>query len=485
MHQGASTPKLASMRSRLLLHVLIVVLASCARPVSAEAPKARETARPAPVRHVYKAKADAIIAEALAGSGAWDKLEHLTDRIGPRLGGSQALNQAIAWAEKAMKADELENVHREPVMVPHWDRGREHAEVVAPIQRELRLLALGGSIGTPESGLSGEVAIVATFDELHALGDSVKGKIVLYNNPMPAFGPEGSKYGETVVFRMEGAIAAAKQGASAVLIRSVTARSLRSPHTGVMRYEDGVPKIPAAALSTEDADLLARLAQRDRVMVHIELGARTLPDAPSANVIAEWRGRDRPHEVVLIGAHIDSWDVGQGAHDDGGGCAMVMEAAAILKRLDLRPARTIRIVLFTNEENGLRGGKAYQEAHARELVDHVAAIETDSGAFAPVGFAVQGNDMALAQMAELGALLAPLGANRMQAGFAGVDISVLEDAGVPLLGLEVDGSKYFDYHHSAADTLDKVDPRELRMGVAAIAVTAYVLADMPVRLGKP
>lgn len=439
----------------------------------------------------YQETARRIFATALSSETAWPRLAFLTDRIGHRLSGSPALDRAIAWAAETMRQDGLENVRLEEVMVPRWVRGEESGAIVAPIAAPIRLLALGGSPGTPRRGLTGEVVIVSSFEELDALGSKVKGKIVLFNKALPPYGPEGTGYGEVSSYRNHGPSRAAKLGAAAALVRSVTARSLRSPHTGATRFEPGVRPIPAAAISTEDADLIARLDRAgERVQVKLVLGAHTLPDVRSANVVGEWVGAERPEEIVLLAAHIDSWDVGQGAHDDAVGCVIVTEALGVLRRLGLRPRRTIRVVLFTNEENGLRGARTYAERHQATLPNHVAAIEADTGSFRPLGFRVQApqddaQGLALAHAREIAALLAPLGATRIEPGYGGADIAPLAPAGVPLLGLDMDASTYFDYHHSEADTLDKVDPEHLRQNVAVVATMAYVLADMPFRFGRP
>ncbi|MBL8623845.1 MAG: M20/M25/M40 family metallo-hydrolase [Myxococcales bacterium] len=432
---------------------------------------------PTPILDAYRATADQIIAHARADRGAFTKLAFLTDHIGHRLAGSPQLDQAIAWAKDALAADG-HAVTTEPVMVPHWQRGAERAQLVAPIARELVMLGLGGSVGTPPGGITAPVVVVHGWDELAARAADVKGAIVLYDVAMPAWTEaHGSGYGDVVPFRVAGAIAAAKLGAVAVLMRSVTAHSLRSPHTGAMRYVDGVPRIPAAAITVEDAALIARLAAAGPVRVALTMGARSLPEAPSANVIAELRGRERPDEIVVIGAHLDSWDVGQGAHDDGAGVVHVMQALTTLRALGLTPRRTIRVVLFTNEENGLRGGKGYAAAHGGD--HHVALLETDNGGFAPRGFRIQTHgDVALrARLDEAAQLLAPLGATTLEEDDADADVSPLVEAGALGLGLAVDGRTYFDVHHTAADTLDKVDPQVLADGVAAIAVMAYVLAD--------
>lgn len=440
----------------------------------------------------YGAAADRIIRECLAKNDAWQKMEDLCDGIGHRLSGSESLEKAIAWAVKTLKRDGHENVRAEPVMVPKWVRGRESLRMVKPREYDLAMIGLGGSVGTPDEGLTAPVIVVGDENDLERTKEQVKGKIVLFNNPMPEFDPEhGAGYGTTVRFRGKGPAMVSKLGGVACLVRSVTARSLRSPHTGATHYEEGVEKIPAAAVSTEDAAMISRLTARDKtVVVTLKMDARSEGDAPSANVVAELRGTERPEEIVVIGGHIDSWDVGHGAHDDGAGCVIAMEALNVLRGLKLAPRRTIRVVLFTNEENGLRGGRQYAEDHAGELANHVAAIESDSGAFQPVGYSVQFEDekkqsLAAEQLLGIVQLLRPLNATDVVTGHSGADIGPMRPAGVPLLGFRVEGSKYFNYHHSRADTLDKVDPKELSQCVASMAVMAYVLADMPGRLGDP
>jgi Zn-dependent M28 family amino/carboxypeptidase len=418
-----------------------------------------------------------IVGSALVESRAYAKLSYLTDRIGHRLSGSVGLEQAVAWTAEAMRADGIEKVWTEKVMVPQWVRGHESVRVVAPIERTMQLLALGGSVGTPEGGVEAEVFEVWDLDAVEAAGEALRGKIVLYNRPMRAGGgPDG--YGSVAQLRARGASAAARYGAVAMLIRSLGTADYRLPHTGALRYADDVEKIPAAAIAVEDAALLSRLIQAgDPVRVHLELGSKTLADVESANVIGEIRGREKPDEIVLIGAHLDSWDVGDGAHDDGGGCAIVMESLRLIQKLGVKPRRTIRGVLFTNEENGLRGGKDYAARHGDET--HVAAIETDSGAFRPLGFGVTAGEGGVEMVRGIARHLSILGADTITAGGGGADISPLRKLGVPVMGLRVDGERYFDYHHTAADTLDKVDRADLDRGVAAMALMAYMLADHP------
>lgn len=431
-----------------------------------------------PIAAKYGDIANKIIAHASRDRGAYQKLAYLTDRIGNRLAGSPALDRAIAWAAKTLK-DEGFDGRTEKVMVPHWVRGAEEASITAPVEKKLSLLTLGGSVATPKGGITAPVVVVKSFDDLEAKSAQLKGAIVVYDVAMPPYSEEkGSSYGETVQYRSNGASRAAKYGAVAALVRSVTAHSLHTPHAGAMRYEDGIAKIPTAAITVEDSQHIARLAAQGPVTIKLRLEPQTLPDAPSANVIGELRGREKPDEIVLIGAHIDSWDVGQGANDDGAGCVTMMQVLTTLKALNLTPKRTIRVVLFTNEENGLAGGKAYAKDHAAELSKHVLALEADSGSFAPRGFSVESKDASQVQKyAEIASLLQPIGATRVIAGHSGADISPMIP-NVVGLGLSVDGRTYFDTHHTDADTLDKVDPQTLADGVAAVAVLAYVAADM-------
>ena len=437
-----------------------------------------------PLADGHRAAATRLLEVGLPERFAFERLSWLTDRIGNRLAGSAALTQAVTWAQATLREDGQDNVRAEKVMVPHWVRGAESAELVAPVARPLHMLGLGGSVGTPKKGLEAELLVVSSFDELTAAGPRVKGKIVLYDVVMPPYGAHGSGYGKVIGYRSRGADRASALGAVAVLVRSLTARSLRTPHTGMMRYDDKQPRIPAAAVSTEDAALLHRLAGAGPVRVRLKMAARTLPDAESANVLGELTGREKPEEIVLIGAHLDSWDVGQGAHDDGAGVTTVIEALRLLRVTGLRPRRTVRVVLFTNEENGLRGAKAYAAAHGADK--HVVAIEADGGGFAPWGVGGLMSAQALAQLGDVVTLLEPLrAANVVANGDGGADIEEL--TGIPLLSLAPEGSTYFDYHHTEADTLDKVNPEHLQMNAVAMAILAYTLAEMEPALagGKP
>ena len=378
------------------LHLLALVFTLIVLPLvtpqdPATPPPARPQASPSPSPlppatvsiDNYRAPAGRIIGAALVSNRAWERLAHLTDHIGHRLSGSKSLERAIEWALVEMKRDGLDNVRGEKVMVPHWVRGEESLELTAPRPMRLAMLGLGNSVGTPADGIRAEAVVVRNFAELDALGERVRGKIVVYNAPF-------TNYGATVQYRGSGASRAARYGAAAVLVRSITPVSLQSPHTGGLNYDQRQPKIPAAAISIEAAELLQRMHDRgDRPTLRLKMEAKFLPDAESANVIAELRGSQKPDEVVLIAGHYDSWDVGQGAHDDGGGCIIAWEAVRLLKELGLRPRRTIRVVLYTNEENGLRGGNAYRDAHRSELAKHIFAIESDSGTYRPEGLGLE------------------------------------------------------------------------------------------------
>jgi carboxypeptidase Q len=443
-----------------------------------------------PIADAYREVSAKILAAGTTGRTAYARLAFLADHIGARIAGSKKMDDAIAWAQKSFSADGQENVHAEKVMVSHWERGDLSLEVLAPAPQKLHAIALGLAPGTSRKGITAQVVVVDSFEALTALGEAgVKGKIVLFNHVMPPYTEaKGSGYGEASVFRVKGPGAAGKLGAVAALTRSATARSLRTPHTGVTLFDasKGDKEIPAVAVTTEDADLIARLAAEGPVTVKLVSGAKNLAKVPSANVVAELRGREQPDEVVVLAAHLDSWDVGQGAQDDGAGVVIMMEALAILRRGGWVPRRTVRVVLYTNEEHGIDGALAYGKDHAAEMARHVAAIESDGGSYKPVGLSYEGkaDAPAYARLADLITLLAPIGATALEASHSGTDLIPLVAAGVPCLGHRTDGSTYFDYHHTDADTLDKVDPTFLQQNAAMMAVVAYVLADMPERLGQ-
>lgn len=425
----------------------------------------------------YRETASKLIEASLADHGGMEKLSYLCDRIGHRLSGSPALEKAVAWAAAQMKTDGLTNVVTPRVKVPHWVRGNESASLLEPVNRPLHILGLGESVATPKKGITAEVVPVSSFEDLDKKGRAaIEGKIVLFNVPY-----EG--YNRTVVYRTAGPSRAARLGAVAALVRSITPVSLESPHTGALEYTDGFPQIPAAAVTIEDALLIQRLVDAGNpVVVHLEMEAHMLPDAESANVIGEIPGRERPDEVVLIGGHLDSWDVGSGAQDDGSGCITALEAAHIIHALGLTPRRTLRVVFWTNEENGGAGGEAYRNWAGDTVRNHVAAIEMDGGAEKPTGFGLSAaGDLQglLGRLREIGALLDRIDAGSIQPGGGGADIAPIMMDGVPGLALRTVGTHYFDWHHSRADTTDKVKLEDLRANIAAMAVMAYVLADMP------
>jgi carboxypeptidase Q len=425
----------------------------------------------------YREPAGRLIGAAMADTFAWRRLATLTDTIGNRLSGTPELQRAIEWAVAEMKRDGLENVHTEPVMVPRWVRGRESAEIVQPARHAMAMLGLGDSVGTPAGGIEAEVVVVHSFQEMEAAASQVKGRIVAFNVPF-------TSYDQTRPYRSDGPSRAAQLGAVAVLVRSVGPPGLRLPHTGGLGYAPNVPKIPAAAIATEDADRLQRMADRgDRIVVRLNMEAHFEADMQSANVVGELKGREKPDEYVVIGGHIDSWDVGAGASDDGGGIVATWEALRLIKTLGLRPRRTLRVVLWTNEENGGRGGRAYRDAHKDELPRHVMMLEADSGLFRPVSFAITGNAVARDTVTAIASLLSNIEANAVTPGGGGSDIGPsVAAAAIPAVSYEGTGD-YFLLHHTPADTVDKIEPVDVSRAAAAIAVMSYVVADLPQRLG--
>ena len=460
------------MRQPVPLTVLLLVVAAV------RAATAQQPVPDAPLQARYRGVAGRLIDSALADSVAWQRMARITDSFGPRLAGSEGLSRALEFILAEMRRDGLENVRNEPAMVPHWVRGEESAELIEPRRSPLPMLGLGGSVATPRGGITAEVLVVSSFEELERRAAEARGRIVLFDVPWQG-------YGRTVEYRFGGAIAAARAGAVAALLRSVTPNAMRTLHTGAMGYDTAVARIPFAALTVEDAAMLHRMQERgERVVVRLAMAARTLPDAPSQNVVGEIVGAERPDEVVVIGGHTDSWDVGTGAMDDMGGVVVAWEAVRLMRRLGLRPRRTVRVVGWVNEENGVRGGLAYRDAHRDRLAGHVLAIESDGGVFRPTGFGFSGSDSALAVVRQIGGLLRRIGADTVTRGGGGVDIGPIAELGVPAMGLNTDGVRYFWYHHGTADTADKLDPREMAQCVAAMAVMAYVVADLPERLPR-
>lgn len=424
-----------------------------------------------------------LIEASLRDTAAWRKLNYLCRRIGHRLSGSPGLTRAIDWAAAEMSKDGLVNVRKLAVMTPHWVRGEESAYAIAPERRKLIMLGYGGSEATPAPGIEAEVAVVRSFEELQRIGrGGVEGRIVVYNVPFAEAEYRFDGYSKTAQYRTEGASRAAALGAVASLTRSLTPASRRTAHTGAMRYDPAHPKIPAAAISIDDAEWLAAMATAGRsVRVRLKMSARRLPDASSANVIGELRGRERAEEVVVVGGHLDSWDAGQGAHDDGSGCVAAMQAVAMMRRLSLVPRRTVRVVLWTNEENGTAGAAAYRQWIGDDIRNHFAAIEMDMGAERPIGFGCS-LDVARPSLDEVGRWLEPVGAGqRLQRG-GGTDLGPLMSAGVPGFWPVPSARRYFDWHHSAADVIGSVDLDDFRRNLAVVAVLAHGLADMPGKL---
>jgi hypothetical protein len=491
-----------------------------AQPVIAQmgAPGEQPASMPAvagPLAAKYKADADKILAAAMADDDGYAALTYLCDHIGKRVSGSPQLNTAVEWGAELMRKAGLENVKVQPVMVPRWVRGNESGVIMTTgdsktgkgaVKKPLHMLGLGMSVGTPKAGITAEVLFVPTFAALDGLSpEQVKGKIVVFN-------PGWHGYGVNSQYRTAGPSRAAAKGAVAVLVRSATGLAMQTPHTGTLRYDETMPKVPAAAISVEDALLIERLTKEGPVQVHLQMDAHMEPDVRAGNVMGEIVGSEHPEQVVVLGGHIDSWDVGQGAQDDGSGIMATLEAVSLLHKLGLKPKRTIRVVFWVNEENGGAGGKAYREMIGDKIGDQVAAIEMDSGAEKPLGMGYGGfggprrpappapgaaaapatppppmvlsedEKQSFAWMQDIAALLKPIGADTVSPGGGGSDIAPITADGVPSLSPRTVGVHYFDWHHTEADTLDKVDKDDFKRNTAMLSVVAYVLADMDGRL---
>lgn len=475
-------------KTATLICVLLMSTAMC--------PQARQAAQkaesPALFPKELNEQLQSIRDAALASNYAWKQLAYLTENIGPRPAGSAQAQAAAEYVAAEMRQLGLE-VRLEPATVSHWVRGEEKAELVefpgqrAQIQQRLVLATLSGSSATPPQGITAEVVVVHSFAELTALGhDRVAGKIVLFNVPYDErkalAGYSFEAYGDAVVYRARGGKAAAELGAAASLIRSVGGADYRLPHTG---WSMPAP-IPAGALAAEDADLVDHLASQGHVRMHLTLTSERLPDTTGYNVVADIKGTEHPEQIVIVSGHLDSWDLGRGAIDDGAGVVISMATAEILENLHLRPKRTVRVIAWMDEENGGGGHDAYVKAHTSELADHVAAIESDAGAGHPLGYYVKMSPVATQAIQPVREILREVGSTMVRsiADSPGSDIEPLVEAGVPGIGILQDGRKYFDYHHTAADTLDKVDPHALRENAAAMAVMGYALAEMPDRLPR-
>ena len=429
----------------------------------------------------YTLAADQITKKALTEKTGYKLLQELCD-IGPRLSGSENSLRAIYWAEEKLKSFGVDKVWLQPVMVPHWERGSVETAVIVYdkniSEKSLSILSLGGSIATSENGITANVIEVKNFTELEKRKNEVKGKIVFFSRPVD----EGllntfAGYGSAVDQRVYGAVEAAKYGAVAVLIRSITTKHDNVPHTGVMVYVDSLPKIPAAAIGYLDSDYLHNeLAKDSNLKINLSMNCKTFPEAHSYNLIAEITGTEFPEEIIVVGGHFDSWDLGCGAHDDGAGCVQSMEVLQLFKELDIKPKRTIRCVLFINEENGSRGGKDYGKYAETNNENHIAAIESDRGGFTPIGFDVDSDSSVLNKIKTWNSVLEKSGIHWIRKGGSGVDIQYIKNTKAKL-GYVPDSQRYMDVHHSANDTFDSVHPRELELGAASIAIMAYLIIE--------
>lgn len=423
-----------------------------------------------------------IYAEALLNGKCYEQLRFLSEEIGGRLSGSPQAAAAVEFMYGELKKLNLDSVWLQPVMVPHWVRGKtEVCRMVSPHTETFRICALGNSVGTPEGGVSGQVVEVRSEEELHKLGrKNIEGKIVFFNKAMDACHLNTFRaYGEAAWQRVNGAAKAASYGAVAVLVRSLGLREDDYPHTGVMIYDDRYPKIPAAAVSVKGAERLSKLLRKNKeVKLEIELSCEMLPDVLSYNVIGEIRGSEKPEEIILVGGHLDAWDNGDGAHDDGAGCVHSVEVLRIFKSLNIKPKRTIRCVLFMNEENGLRGARKYAEEVERKNEKHIAAIETDRGGFTPRGFDIsQTQDGQIKAMRSWLKIFTEFDIDKILEGGGGADIGPLLKFGTPTIGYVPDSQRYFDYHHTEIDRFEAVNKRELELGAAAISSLVFFLSE--------
>src|SRR5882724_5908951 len=475
--------------ARLIPLVIFVSLSCLGQPSSAQLSR---PAAPSPVQYPAQLITDIkkVQQAAFESDYAYRQLAHLSNNIGPRLSGSAQAQKAVEYVAAELRKLGLE-VQLEKVMVPHWVRGEEtgalteYPGMATGTTQKIVLTANGGSVATPNEGVTAEVVVVNNQEELQALGrDRVAGKIVLFNakfdQRLADNGFAGPAYGQSVLYRGIGASAAARLGAVAALNRSAGGADYRLPHTGALRYADDAPKIPAAAVAAEDADLIAHLASEGKVKMRLVLTPQTLPDALSYNVIVDLKGSEHPEQIVIVSGHLDSWDLGRGAIDDGAGVVMAMQTAQLLKQLHLRPKRTLRVIAWMNEENGTRGAQAYAKDYQSDFANHFAAIETDLGAGHPLGFYAQGKPELLTLLQPLASILQNQGAGVTRlVEETGSDVEPLGEAGVPTFSPIQDSRTYFNYHHTAADTLDKVNPKELQENCALVAALAYTLASMP------
>ena len=423
-----------------------------------------------------------IYDEVLTHGECYQNLAYLCSNIGGRLSGSPQAEKAVNWGKSVMEGLKFDKVELQPVMVPHWIRGdKEKAYIInssTGVKQETQICALGGTIATPDGGIEAEVIEVKSFEDLEKLGkEKIKGKIVFYNRPMdPTQIHTFNAYGKAVNQRWAGAINAAKYGAIATVTRSMSLKIDKFPHTGSMQYVDSLPKIPAVAISTEGAETLSTLLNANKsAKLFIKTNCQTLPDVESYNVIGELKGVEKPNEYILVGGHLDAWDNGSGAHDDGAGCVQSMEVIRIFNAIGYKPKHSIRAVLFMNEENGLRGGKEYAKQAKLKKETHIAAIESDAGGFSPRGFSFEAPKWFMNSVQNYKPLLLPYDLYDFDGKGGGPDISPLIEQGIPTVELIPDSQRYFDYHHTADDTFDKVNKRELELGAAAMAALIYLI----------
>ncbi|MEO9965772.1 MAG: M20/M25/M40 family metallo-hydrolase [Reichenbachiella sp.] len=423
-----------------------------------------------------------IFDEALTNGQSYPMLKYLSLSIGHRLSGSPSAAAAVEYTRQQMESMGFDRVYLQEVMVPHWVRGNTEVGRIVGAKsfgsKDMKVTALGNSVGTGSAGLLAEVIEVQSLEALESLGKkNVEGKIVFFNRPLdPKHIHTGHAYGGAGDQRVNGPSVAAKYGAVAVVVRSLTLALDDVPHTGTLIYDPEAPKIPAVAISTIGANELSKTLKANKgLKFYIETHCEMLPDVLSYNVIGELTGSELPNEYIVVGGHLDSWDVGDGSHDDGAGCVQAIEAVRIFKATGIRPKRTLRAVMFMNEENGLRGGKEYARVAKEKGEKHVAALESDSGGFTPRGFGIRSTDEVLTKIQSWSDLLAPYDLRKLVKGYGGADINPMEDQGTVLIGLMPDSQRYFDYHHTSEDTFDKVNKRELELGAASMAALIYLI----------
>lgn len=421
------------------------------------------------ISNIYKA--------ALTKSDCYENLRYVCKNIGPRLSGSENADKAVKYFEEKMKSYGFDKVYLQELKVPVWRRLDKASAQITTTKTLVNICALGGSVATPTKGIKAEVIEVKNFEELDQLGEkNIKGKIVFFNRPMePTHIETFHAYGGAVNQRGSGASRAAKYGALACVIRSMNLRVDEFPHTGAMRYDSKYPRIPAAAISTRDADILSSSIKKQNTELFIKFNCDTLPDKISYNVIGEIKGSEFPEQIITIGGHLDSWDLGEGAHDDGAGCVQSLEVLHLFQTLGIRPKHTIRAVMFMNEENGLRGGLKYAEEAKRLNEKHLAAVETDAGGFTPRGFSIDASTSAIAKIKSWEYLLKPYGLHDIGKGGSGADIGPLKAPNVSLIGYRPDSQRYFDVHHASTDVFEAVNKRELELGAASITALVYLI----------